>query len=161
MEPGSIIIGLVAACLCALPFILMSKSRRKDEKILLDELKAMASSESQQINEYDFSTDSAIGLSHDNSKVYYYKNAKGQETKIALNLAEYENCSVNKVKRIINNTAPEQSIIDKLELVFSPKNHNKTTKRIVIFQTEEHFELTGQLQFVSKWADKINAILHP
>lgn len=161
MEPGSIIIGLLAACLCALPFILMSNSRKKDEKILLDGLKAMASSESQQINEYDFSTDSAIGLSHDKSKVYYYKNAKGQETKIALNLAEYETCSVNKIKRIIKNTHPEQSIIDKLELVFNPKNHSNPPKKIVIFNSEEQFELTGQLQFASKWADKIDAILHP
>lgn len=159
MDLGSAIIGAVAIIICALPFVMMSRSKKKREKIFLQSLSEIATKNNCQITQHEIFGSFAIGLDESKSFVFFYKKMPGKEEEQSIDLGEIQNCKVINTSRTINNKEGNQKVIDKLELSFSPAAKNKPGIKLEFFRSDVSVHLDGELQSIEKWSKLINDLL--
>ena len=159
MEFGTTILGLVAIALCVIPFVVMHKSRKKKEQDLIEGLKAVADSYSSDISSYDCGMEFSIGISSIKNYIFYYKKTDQQVFELCVPLSAIKKCRVDSAKRSIKTQSGDQTVIDKLELAFLPKDASISPTRFEFFNSNEHFQLNGELPLVRKWEGIVNKAL--
>ncbi|MEP4532979.1 MAG: hypothetical protein ABJ004_07830 [Cyclobacteriaceae bacterium] len=159
MEFGTTILGLVAIALCIIPFVVMHKSRKKREQDLIDGLKAVADSYSSDVTTYDCGMEFSIGISWARNYIFYYKKTDQEVFELCVPLTAIRKCQVNNVKRSIKTQAGSQTVIDKLELTFLPKDTSISPSRFEFFNSNEHFQMNGELLLIRKWEGIVNKAL--
>ncbi len=156
MDLGSTIIGAIAIIICAFPFIMMSRSRKKREKKFLQSLLKITSQNDCQINRHEISDNFAIGMDEPKNFVFFYRQIKGQEVAHSIDLGEIQSCKVINTNRTIKRKEGDQKVIDRLELCFIPKVRDKPEVKLEFFNAELSPQLFGELQSVEKWSKLIN-----
>jgi hypothetical protein len=157
MDLGTAIIGLISILICIIPFIIMRYNRIKKEKILLQNLSKIADQHNCKISNYEFCGDFVIGINYDKNLLFFYKKNKVDSMSQYVNLLDMHICKV--VKSLIHNDKSSFSQIERLELVFYPKNKNNFETRFELFNLLTNVHLSGELQFADKWSNQINNLL--
>jgi hypothetical protein len=159
MNTGSTIIGIVLIILCALPFILLNRSRKKKEKIMLKNLSELANEHNCQITRRDFLCDSAIGMDEMKHFVFFFRKNKDREVKQYVDLAEMKSCRVMNINRPVGDTAGSQKVTDQLFLSFIPRESKKGEVRFELYNSDVNVQLSGELQSAEEWSGIINTWL--
>lgn len=157
---GTTILGLVAITLCILPFLGIHLSRKKTEKELISGLRTIADACNSKLASWDCGVEFAIGISSPKNYLFFYKKRSGTLIKHCVPLFDIQNCTVNCIKRNIQNGNISETIIDKLELVLIPYDPQKTPIVFVFFNSDEHFRPNGEPPLIKKWEAIVNDALN-
>lgn len=151
MDIGSAIIGVIFVLICAVPFVIMNRSKKKKEKLILQSLSEIANRVHCQIGPHEVSGNMAIGMDTSKNFVFFYKQTQEKVTEKIVDLAKIKSCKVNNMSRTIRNQQSSQRVIDSIDLSFVPSAKNEPEVKIEFFNAEEHAQLNGELQSAEKW----------
>lgn len=149
MDWGTAIVGLIMLLICIVPFVIMYYNRVKKENKILQSLNEIAQPHNCKISQHEFCGDFVLGIDESRNFVFFFKQKKEEAISQFVDLAEIQSCQV--VKKAISTYS-----IQKLELAFLPTNKSKTETKFELYDEEINTQLSGELQFVDKWAKQIN-----
>ena len=72
-----------------------------------------------------------------------------------VNLKEFQICKVKNTSRGVNNT----SVIEKLELVFLPKDKTKKEVALEFFNSDHSIQIVDELHAIEKWCNRVNGLM--
>ncbi|KIX20163.1 hypothetical protein SY27_13500 [Flavobacterium sp. 316] len=150
MDTPNMIIGIVLSAIILLPILLINKSVLQKRKRIIAKLDALAIIDNKKIGELDTWTDnSVIGISTDNSKLYFSRNTDHYVKEIAFDLKNIKECTiVNTFKQGTNN-------IEKLELLLELYD-SKDRVSLEIFKVDEkNFIIGEEMRIAKKWYSKL------
>lgn len=159
MDWGTAIVGLIIILICMTPFVIMHYNRVKKEGKMLHSLKENAKQLNCNISQHEFCGDFVLGIDESRNFVFFFKQKKEEAISQFVDLAEIQICQVVKKTRNIKNDIGSLGFIERVELSFIPTNKNKTETRFELYNDEINMQLSGELQFVDKWTEQINACL--
>jgi hypothetical protein len=76
MDLATALIGTVSIVLCALPFVLTSKNKKKKEKQLLNSLKDFSRKHDSELTQHETGENYAIGLDTSKNMVYFLQKKR-------------------------------------------------------------------------------------
>lgn len=153
MDMGTLLVVAIAVALFALPFILTIRSRKKKQRKLLQSLAAMADRYNSSIGQREFCGNYAIGMDPEGRFVFFEKKLKDRVEEQTVALSEVKQC---KPVNIGKNVGTERTI-ESLGLKFVPKDTGKPEQYLEFFNHEQSFQLSGELQSMEAWSQRINA----
>lgn len=139
---------VIAICILLIVFFQINKRKKENKKLQL--LSAVASKHNSSITQHEFFGNLLIGLD-EKSNYLFFINKSLPETEEPINLSEIQKCRVVNTSRAVMNT----TVIDKLELCFSPTDKNKPQVFLEFYNSDNNPTLVGELQLIEKWADII------
>lgn len=159
LDIGSAIAGVASVALCAVPFVLMMTNRKKKEKQFIQSLHGLAKQQQHSISKYEIVRNFIIGIDETRKVLYYLKKKDERTIEKQIDLNNFHHCEVIKTTRTVKQASGSQTIIDKIELQFSPKAKGRPIISIEFFNTDETIQLYGELIAANQWCDKLNLLL--
>ncbi len=156
MDLATAIVGLIFILITIVPFVIIYYVRVKKEKKLLHALKKGAHQHNCNISQYEFCGDYIMGIDESRNFVFFHKQKKEGALSQFVDLSEIKSCQEVKKIRNIKKVTGNLSIIEKLELSFTPKNKSMDETRFELYDEETNMQLRGELQFIDKWIKQIN-----
>ena len=156
MDWGTAIVGLISILICIVPFMIMYYKRIKKENKMLQSLNEIAQQHNCKIGQHEFCGDYVMGMDENRNFVFFFKQKREVAISQFVDLSEVQICQVVKKTRNVKNDIGSLSIIERVELSFTPINKNKVVTKFELYDEEIHMQLSGELQFVDKWAKQIN-----
>ncbi len=156
METGIAIVTAIIIAIVIIPIALMQIGTKKRNKQLLNKLEAMASQNKGKITDYDTHKTFAIGFDHLANHVYFYKNTPDAEITQDIDLKKIRNCEIVRQTTRARNGKQTNEVLEKLLLAFKPYNGG-ATQHIELYDAEESFQLSGELDIATKWSGLILA----
>jgi hypothetical protein len=138
---------------------MMSRGTRKREKKMYNTLQFMAGGYATKIAECDYGLEFAIGMASNKQYVFFYKEVNERVTEHSVSLEDIRKCSLFSVNKTVKTKDGIENVIEKLELVFEPKDNTHQTVRFEFYTSADHFMLSGELQLIKKWEAMINPCL--
>ena len=151
------IIGAILVALCAMPFVYFDMSRKNKEKKVVQALKDFASQHQSTITSHEVSGELIIGLDDTTKTLFMSKHFEGQVTNKVLQLSDVTGCAVEKHYKSYGN----QQVIDQLGIRFITKKRNASEVYWELFNSNETYQLSGELQLAEAWVGKIKSQLQP
>lgn len=153
------IIGLIMVLLCIVPLVIMHLNKIKKEQKILNILKSKAQQNNCIISQYEFCGDNLLGIDENKKIVFFYKQKDEESILKLVDLSEIQTCQILKKIRNTKNNKETLSIIERIELSFTPivVSHGET--KFELFDNEINMLLGKELQFVEKWTKQINELL--
>ena len=151
------IIGAILVALCTLPFVYFGMSRKTKEKKVLQALKDFASQHQSTITTHDVSGELIIGLDETTKILFMSKHFEGQVTNKVLQLSDVTGCSVEKLYKNYGT----QQVVDRLGIRFITKKGNASDEYWELFNSNETYQLSGELQLADAWVSRIKNHLQP
>lgn len=155
MDIKIIIIGSILVILCILPLVFAGRGRKNKEKRFVQSMFDFANQNNCSITEHEICGDVLIGVDEANSYLFFMKHINQEVVTQSLNLKEYQTCKVKNTSRGVNNT----SVIEKLELVFIPKDKTKKEVALEFFNSDHSIQIVDELHGIEKWCSKINGLI--
>jgi hypothetical protein len=157
MDTGVIIISVIMLGAFVVPIILMQINRKKKEKKLQNSLKEFAKKHNCQISQLENCRDFVVGVDTQKKQFFYYKpaNEKGKEVAKSIDLSGVQSCRVVNYSRSVNNNG---TVIDKLQLGFSPKVKTKPEILLDFYDAEKNMQMDGELLLLEKWTGILNKL---
>lgn len=159
MNTGNIILGVILVGICVLPFALVYFQKRKKQAIMLIALNEKAKERNRKIDKHEFGGDFVIGLDGDKACVYFHQLGKNSTTTQIVDLFKVRRCAPEKKIRSAQVGNQRTQIIENLSLVFTPMDESHKTIRFVLYDEDIHGQLSGQLQIMERWAEKIQDLI--
>lgn len=155
MDIKIIIIGSILVILCILPLVFAGRGRKKKEKKLVQSLFDFANRNECSITEHEICGEILIGVDESNRCLFFMKQRNQEVITQLINLNEFQICKVKNSSRSVNNT----SVIEKLELVFIPKDKTKKEVALEFYNSDHSIQIVDELKSIEKWCNKINALV--
>ena len=159
MDVISAIVGVAILVLCALPFILMSRARNKNNIRLIEKLKSLAAEYEGAISTFEVGSVFAIGLDEVSRRVYLVRNLDGSVEYESISLAPFQACEIVQDTHLYENNGESITVIDKINLMFTGGKNNPQSAVLNLFDADRTIELQGELQLARSWRSKINELL--
>lgn len=156
MDLGVTIIGAILIAICIVPIILMGRNRKKTEKKAFQSLINIANQQSCIINKHEICGDFVLGIDENRNFVFFFKQKKEEAISKFVDLSEVHICQAVKKTRNVKIDKENHSIIERVDLSFILTNKNKGEVKFELYDEEINTQLSGELQFVEKWAKQIN-----
>ena len=156
MDWGTAIIGLIMILICIVPFVIMHYNRVKKENKMLHSLKENAQQQNCKISQHEFCGDYVMGIDESRNFVFFFKQKKEEAISKFVDLSEVHICQAVKKTRNVKIDKENHSIIERVDLSFILTNKNKGEIKFELYDEEINTQLSGELQFVEKWAKQIN-----
>lgn len=151
MNSTTLIIGLVLALACSLPFVLSAYNRKNKEKRIVTQLNDLARNKGLTISQYDMIADKIIGIDEISRTLFFIDSAEESRVNYILNLSQIKTCKINNSTRSSHSGGKDATFIDKLELVFSSIAVKEPETRIELYNSEINGQIGDELAFVNKW----------
>lgn len=159
MDISSIIITAIFIAVCTIPFVLIGRKNKKRKKEKLQSLINIANKQNATISKSEVLSDYVIGMDEVKKQVFFFKKMKDSVIEDYINLAEIKTSKVKNTGRAIAYNNSNQSIIEKLELVFIPLDKNRKEIAWEFFNSDDSSQLGGELQSAEEWSNRINESL--
>ena len=156
MDFGTVLVGSVCIALCAMPFVLTTRGRKKREKALVMSLKNLAKNENSEITQYETCGNYAIGIDEVKKIVFFQLQSKEITKYEIINLATIKKC---RIANISNTVSGGDKIIEKLNLHLTPIVKSKEDIILEFYNADLSFQLSGELQSIQEWNTLINKLL--
>lgn len=147
--------GLIVILICIMPFVIIHYNRIKKEHKMLHLLNEIAHQHNCKISLHEFCGDFVLGIDEIRNLVFFFKQKKEEAISQFVDLSEIQTCQVVKKTRNVKNDIGNISIIERVELSFTPTNRNKSETRFEFYDEEINRQLSGELQLVNKWIKQI------
>jgi len=152
------IIGTIILIICIVPFVAMSRSRKKREEIFIKALVSLASRSNCKISQYEIWNRRAIGIDNDARKIFFIKKTEDIFFESEISLPEMERCHVVKVQRAVRNGNENFDVMDRLELTFDYRDRKNSAFILDFYNTnKDSLTPSDELQVGNKWAAIANA----
>ena len=155
MDFGTAIVGAIAILLCALPFIMMNRTRSKRKKQFLNSLSKIASTKDSKIDHHEVFGTFAIGLDESKNMVFFSRSKNEQFEEQFIDLHEIESCQVINTNRTFRSSDGVQKVIDRLELNLTPIVKTKPEIKLEFFNADVSLQLYDELLSIELWARRI------
>lgn len=153
MELGMTLISATLILLIIVPLTVMQLKKRNKEQVLLKSLKTLSNQQNCKLTTHDVTSDFAIGLDQASKNLFYYKNTVLENISKHINLSQFIDCDVLETRQ--NNTKNKQGEIAHLNLVLIPKDKNNESETIKFYNSDENYQLNGEVDLVKKWRNLI------
>ncbi|WP_111709411.1 hypothetical protein [Lutibacter citreus] len=153
MDLGTALIGIISTTVCAIPFVITTRSRKKNEKALISSLKELAKKQDSEITQYETCGNYAIGIDETKNFVFFQLKNKNVIKEQFIDLATIKKC---KLANYSSSNSYNDKEIEQLNLDFIPINKNQSNILFEFYNSEESFQLSGELQSIQKWNKLIN-----
>ena len=104
----------------------------------------------------DVLKDYAVGADENKHFIFFYKHQNGNETKLAINLADIQSCRVINSTRTIGGRDSQYVITDKVALCLTPVEKSNPEIHLELYSADDGTQLVGELELVEKWSKAIN-----
>jgi hypothetical protein len=154
MELGTIITGIIFLALAFSPLLLMSQSRKKAKKALLQSLAQVAAQHEGSVSKQEFFGDFAIGIDESNNAVFYVKKERDSLKEANVKLSDIQECRVINMGKTIKSKEDQSSyhIIERLDLSFVSRDKNKPEIRLNFYHSDSNKQLNEELKAVENWS---------
>jgi len=159
MDSGTILVSAMSIAICILPFALVVRSKKKRENELLNALNNIAKQHNGSISQFEHCGNFVIGLDDKTNLLFFYTKGDAVQSAQTIHLNEIQSCRVINSTRSINGKNGNYSIIEKLELSFTPTDRKKPETALEFFSTKESDRPSGELQAIEKWSKMVNQIV--
>jgi hypothetical protein len=157
MDFGTSLIGILFLLFCFIIFVILSRSNRKREKQLLQQLISLAKHNNSTISQHDIWKSSAIGIDKTANILFVICDINNQSNAHTINLSEVQRCRVINTNKTINNNEDSYTVIGKVELAFSNRDKNKPEAIVEFYNIDnDNATLSGELQLSEKWCKITN-----
>lgn len=156
MDLETALIGLICIFVCAIPFVLTSRGRRKKEKLLLMSLKNLAEEKLGKITQHEVCSNYAIGIDETKNFVFFQLRNEEETKAQFIDLSKIKKCSVLNIGNTASNS---ERIIEQLNLELIPIDKKETKTVLNFYNSEQSFQLSGEFQSIEKWNLLINKML--
>lgn len=151
MDTTTLIIGIVIAVACALPFVISNMSRKSRDKKLLGTLQSLAQSVASDIDDFEILANKAIGIDGQGKNVFFVRlDDKG--VKECVDLAKVQSCSI--VEKHHNSDIVPDTMGLRLVMV-----DGKSEVSLEFFNSDIDVTSDGESQMLAKWNAIINGKL--
>jgi len=152
MDLGTAITAGIMILICAIPFILINRSRKRKKRKLLLLVNQLADKSNSTISKFEIWQNSIIGLDPKNNLLFFGKILKdGITEQFQIDLNRIKSCALKSNYRIVNSHEMNQKIIDKIEMSFVSDDLKKPAHKITFFDSNDNFQLSGEVQMSQKW----------
>jgi hypothetical protein len=160
MDSGTTIFGLMLLLICILPIILLTRKRKKREKLFLQSLFRLAEKSNSKVTERDLWNNTAIGLAKESNKLFFTRKTADNHLLKEINITEMQKCRVVNTSRTVSTPKGVNTVIDKLELALTYLDKNRPEILLEFYSTDhDSFSLSGELQLTEKWKEIINSAI--
>jgi hypothetical protein len=158
MELTTVAFGLLVAAICIVPFVLISRNKRRKEKTFIDLITSLAAKSNGKIDEYDRWNTTIIGIDHSGFNLFFCRTGAPAELQKAIPLSDVLSCNVESEKRTIK--AENYDVIEKIGLRIAFRDA-RTSATLLPFYDAGYDSLTvvEELNLAEKWSKKINGVL--
>lgn len=153
---STILIGILVIILFILPFVLVGVGKNKEKKHQMEVLFRTAEDFKCNISQYDYWTDSAIGLDEMANHLFFLHTSNGKEIVQHLLLQDFKCCAVKNFSRNITDREGDHRAIDRLDLEFTPIDKGKPIVHLEFFNSEGNKLHTDELLITEKWSGIVN-----
>lgn len=150
METGIAIITAIIIAVVIVPIALMQIGTNKKSKQLLHTLEAMASQHKGRITDHDTHKNFAIGFDQMANHIYFYKKTPEREMVQDIDLNKIRTCEIVRQTTKARKEKQTYEVLEKLQLAFVPMD-GKTVEHIELYDAQESFQLSGELDIATKW----------
>ncbi len=155
MNLGITITGAILVAVCASPIVYFVASQKNHNKNLVQSLKKLAAQYDHTINQYDICAHMIIGLDITSSMLYLIKQKGDEIEQHAISLKEISAATLETHYAKNNNL----KVIERLGIRFLPKNGYVSDVFLEFYNTDDTFQLNGELQLTQTWIERINKVL--
>lgn len=157
MDLGTIIIGIICIAICVLPFVLMSRNKKKKEKELLTSLKDFAKQHDSEITQHEIAENFAIGLDNSKNTICFLQKTKQEVNLQFVDLNTIKNCEISTINRTLTKNETE---VDRLNLKLNNIDKNKPSVMLEFYNADVSFQLSNEYDIIENWNKLINNLLH-
>lgn len=150
------IMGIIGVVLCAMPFIITNRNRKKKEKQMLKTLKDLAKQKGYEITEFEVCGDYVIGIDLTKNVIFFQLKSKEEVNIQFVDLSTIKKCHVSNISR----TSSNDKIIERLELILTPTEKNKPEIIFEFYNVELSYQLSGEFQSIEKWNELVQKQLN-
>lgn len=154
MDLSASIIGIICIAICSVPFILIAINQRKKKKKLTNDFYELVQLHGCKIDDFEIGNNYIIGIDQQNRKLFFQSNLESNVHHHIIDLDIIKNAEKN-----IRKTNQGEQIMQ-LNLILNPKSTNKAPMNLVFFNFKHNHSLSGELQSLNNWIDKVNALLN-
>lgn len=156
MSIGSALVGATTIILCALPFVLSAISKHKKALLFMQSLAEYAKQHACEIIDQEFCGEFIIGLDTHKNHLFFFRDVKGKETRLHINLSTVRSCKVINENRIIESKSGRYKLTDRLILQILSKQKEQPDLLLTFFDVNDETQISNELQCIEKWAKLIN-----
>lgn len=156
MDLGIAAIGLASVALCAMPFIVTSRSRKTKEREMMSNLNDIANKHNCQITEHEIFGHYAIGIDAQKRFVFFISKSGEVLNQQYADLGTIKTCEIANISKSFSR---KEKITERLQLNLFPKNANEPDLVFKFYDAETNFQLSGEFQSIEKWNKTIKNLL--
>ncbi|MCL5129745.1 hypothetical protein [Algibacter sp. L4_22] len=156
MELGTTLIGIICVAICAMPFVLTNRSRKKIVKNQLIALKDLAKQHNCEITQHDIYSYYAIGIDEFNNSISFISKDEEAVKEQFINLSTISRCKIVNISKSRGKSGKQ---IDELYLKLSFIDKTKPDIMLEFYNAEVSYQLGEELQSIDKWNKIINNLL--
>jgi hypothetical protein len=158
MELGVLSITMLMIVILVIPVTVIKLSTNRKEKQGLLKLKTLAAKNADHISDYDILGNFVIGWDVTTKHLYFYKKTALTDFFEFVDLKTIKAFDLNKQTKRIKNAKESYEILDKMTLSFLSFVNNTYTQ-IELYDADESYQLTGELELAEKWKNLISQYL--
>jgi hypothetical protein len=152
MDLGTLIIGVVLIVMAFLPIVVVSFHRKNKEKAMLQSLTQVANQQQSILSKHEYFGDFIIGIDEQKHVIFYVKKAKEKLIEAIVNLSDMKDCSVLNVSKTIKSKDGNYTIVDRLDLSFTPKEKNKAGVQFAFYHSDSNNQINEELKSAENWS---------
>ena len=156
MELGIAAIGLASVVLCAMPFVISSRSRKTKEKQMMTFLNDVADTHNCKITEHEIFGHYAIGVDAEKKFVFFISKSGEVLNQQYADLTTIKTCEIAHIGK---SYARKDKVTEQLLLNLFPKNTNNEDVVFEFYNAAVNFQLSGEFQSIEKWNKLIKNML--
>ena len=156
MELGIAAIGIASVAICAMPFVVTSRSRKLKEKKMMASLNDVANKHNCTIREHEIFGHYAIGVDQEKKFVFFISKSGDDLNQQYADLSAIKTCEIANIGK---SYARKEKITERLLLNLFPKNNNEPDTVFEFYDVEVNFQLSGEFQSIQKWNSVIKNLL--
>jgi len=144
-----------------MPFVYMGINNKKKKNQLVQKLKELAQANNCTITQYDIVNSLAIGIDEASAVVFFIKKAVNTQISQLVHLADIQKCNLVTTNKTVAEEGYNFKTLDKLELVFNPRNRNDTQTVITFYEaySADSSTLSDEIAVAEKWCNMSNKII--
>ncbi|MDO6761181.1 hypothetical protein Q4566_13300 [Tamlana sp. 2_MG-2023] len=148
MDLGTAIIGSLCVAICAMPFVLTTRNRKKKEQQLETSIIALAQQYYCKITQHEICGNYIIGVDEKKNFLFFQNHLETEIKQQVIDLSTINNCYACR-----QNSKNEN--LERLELKFRFTDKSKPEIALEFYNQDINFQLSGEIQSIEKWNELV------
>ena len=147
MNLGTTIIGILCVAICTMPFAVLSISKKRKEKRLINALKSLAEKQGCQLSEFEICGNYIVGIDKLKKGLFFQYSSQEKTEQQAIDLSTIQECNIHNISK---RTAKDIKV-QFLKLQLTPLDKALGMINLDFYNADISYMLRGELQSIEKW----------